>query len=61
MASIHDVTPYHLDRLERLVPLIEEVVGKGKFALLVVPDFHREGRLDADSAFARRLRAARDG
>jgi uncharacterized protein len=60
LASIHDVTPYHLHRLERLVPMVEEVVGKGKFALLVVPDFHREGRIDADSAFARRLRGWAD-
>ena len=60
LASIHDVTPYHLDRLERLVPLIEEVVGKGNFALLVVPDFHRAGRLDHNTEFARRLRGWAD-
>jgi uncharacterized protein len=60
LASIHDVTPYHLHRLEQLVPLFEEIVGKGKFALLVVPDFHREGRLDDNAAFARRLRGWAD-
>jgi uncharacterized protein len=62
LVSIHDVTPYHLHRLEQLVPMVEEVVGQGKFALLVVPDFHREGRLDKDPAFAKRLRGwAEDG
>ena len=62
LASIHDVTPYHLNRLERLVPLVEAIVGKGNFALLVVPDFHREGRLDNDAGFAKRLRGwAEDG
>ncbi len=60
LASIHDVTPYHLQRLEQLVPIIEEVVGKGKFALLVVPDFHREGRLDQNAVFAKRLRGWAD-
>jgi uncharacterized protein len=59
-ASIHDVTPYHLTRLEKLVPLVQDVVGKGRFALLVVPDFHRSGRLDQNPAFAKRLRAWAD-
>lgn len=60
LASIHDVTPYHLHRLERLVPLVEEIVGKGRFALLVVPDFHHGGRLDDDAGFAKRLRGWAD-
>jgi uncharacterized protein len=60
LTSIHDVTPYHLQRLEQLVPIIEEVVGKGKFALLVVPDFHREGRLDQNAVFAKQLRGWAD-
>ena len=60
LASIHDVTPYHLARLERLVPMVENVLGRGKFALLVVPDFHGQGRLDKDSAFGKRLRAWAD-
>jgi uncharacterized protein len=60
LASIHDVTPFHAQRLERLVPLLEAVVGKGHFALLVVPDFHRTGAIDADPAFARQLRGWAD-
>lgn len=60
LASIHDVTPFHLERLERLVPLVEDIVGKGKFALLAVPDFHGEGRLDHHKDFARRLRGWAD-
>ena len=60
LASIHDVTPYHLARLERLVPMVENVLGRGKFALLVVPDFHGHGRIDQDPAFAKRLRGWAD-
>jgi uncharacterized protein len=56
LTSIHDVTPYHTDRLDRLVPLIEEGVGTGRFALLVVPDFHRTGLATENAAFVRRLR-----
>lgn len=56
LASIHDVTPFHAARLERLVPLVEEAVGPGRYALLVVPDFHRQGLLTGDAQFGRRLR-----
>jgi predicted deacetylase len=56
LASIHDVTPFHAARLERLVPLVEEALGPGRYALLVVPDFHRQGLLTGDPRFARRLR-----
>lgn len=56
LASIHDVTPYHLDRLERLVPVVEQAVGVGRYALLVVPDFHSSGLIRDDAAFARKLR-----
>jgi uncharacterized protein len=55
LASVHDVAPCHRERLERLVPLVEAAVGRGRFALLVVPDFHRSGSLRDDPAFARRL------
>lgn len=57
LASIHDVTPYHLDRLDRLVPIVEQTVGAGRYALLVVPDFHRSGLIRDNMAFARRLRS----
>lgn len=60
LASIHDVTPVHSARLERLVPLVEAIVGAGTFALLVVPDFHRRGPIAADPQFARRLRGWAD-
>ncbi|QWT15642.1 MULTISPECIES: DUF2334 domain-containing protein [Sphingomonadaceae] len=56
LASIHDVAPVHAARLDRLVPLVEEAVGPGRYALLVVPDFHRQGLLTADPRFGRRLR-----
>ncbi|MFO1240888.1 MAG: polysaccharide deacetylase family protein [Sphingomonadaceae bacterium] len=60
LASIHDVTPVHARRLERLVPLVEEHVGVGRFALLAVPDFHGEGGIDSDRGFAARLRGWSD-
>ncbi len=60
LASIHDVTPYHADRLDRLVPLVERSVGPGRYALLVVPDFHRSGLLRDNLAFANRLRSWAD-
>jgi len=56
LTSIHDVTPYHLDRLDRLVPIVEQAVGVGRYALLVVPDFHRSGLIRDNMAFARQLR-----
>jgi uncharacterized protein len=60
LASIHDVTPYHAARLDRLVPLVERIVGAGRYALLVVPDFHRSGLLRDNLAFANRLRSWAD-
>lgn len=60
LASIHDVTPVHADRLARLISLVEGIVGRGRFALLVVPDFHRRGLLADDRAFSARLRAWAD-
>jgi uncharacterized protein len=60
LASIHDVTPYHADRLDRLVPLVERIVGPGRYALLVVPNFHRSGLLRDNLAFANRLRSWAD-
>lgn len=56
LASIHDVTPTHAARLDRLVPIVEAAVGPGRYALLVVPDFHRQGLLTADPSFGLRLR-----
>jgi uncharacterized protein len=56
LTSIHDVTPFHTERLERLVPLVEEKVGAGRYALLVVPDFHLSGKLSDHPSFMRKLR-----
>lgn len=56
LASIHDVSPYHEARLERLVPLVEASIGPGRFAMLVVPDFHGMARLGDYPSFACKLR-----
>jgi uncharacterized protein len=60
LASVHDVTPFHLERLDRLVPIVEKAVGAGRYALLVVPNFHRAGLLKDNITFARRLRGWSD-
>ncbi len=60
LASIHDVTPAHEARLDRLVPLVESAVGRGRFAMLVVPDFHGGAPLIGGTAFARRIRSWSD-
>lgn len=60
LASIHDVTPVHADRLARLIPVVEGIVGRGHYALLVVPDFHRRGHLSSDREFSARLRSWAD-
>lgn len=56
LVSVHDVTPHHAARLARLMALIEPIIGAGRCALLVVPDFHGSGRSDADPAFVAQLR-----
>lgn len=60
LVSIHDVTPAHAQRLDRLAPLIERHAGAGRFALLVVPDFHGRALLAPGTAFAARLRTWAD-
>ncbi len=60
LASVHDVAPVHAARLDRLVPVVESAVGPGRYALLVVPDFHRRGPLTCDPQFGRRLRGWAD-
>lgn len=59
-ASVHDVSPVHAKRLDRLVPVVEEIVGAGNFALLAVPDFHGAGAINSERAFAARLRGWSD-
>ena len=39
LVSVHDVTPAHADALERVFALLEEI-GVGRYALLVVPEWH---------------------
>jgi uncharacterized protein len=56
LVSVHDVTPAHSDRLEKIVSLVEQIVGPGKAALLVVPDFHGKANLDSDRHFKVLLR-----
>ena len=60
LASIHDVTPFHTDRLNRLIPIVERAVGVGRYALLVVPDFHHSGSLRDHPDFSKKLRAWSD-
>jgi uncharacterized protein len=56
LTSIHDVTPHLADRLDRIVPIIEEGVGSGRYAMLVVPDYHHQGKLSDHPDFLKRLR-----
>jgi uncharacterized protein len=60
LASVHDVTPVHSGRLDRLVPLMERCVGAGNFALFAVPDFHGEGLIGSNRDFSARLRGWSD-
>ncbi len=60
LASVHDVTPAHEARLDALVPRVAAATCQGRFALLVVPNFHGEAPLRSGSAFARRLQAWSD-
>jgi predicted deacetylase len=54
--SIHDVSPAHEDRIDRLIALLERRAGPARYAMLVVPDFHGGWPLPRFPAFQRRLR-----
>jgi len=56
LASIHDVTPYHEARIDPIAAMLDEEVGPGKYALLVVPEFHGLAKLQSGSLFATRIR-----
>ena len=56
IVSVHDVTPEHGLRIDRLMGLIEESIGPGKAALLAVPHFHHRTRIGSDRRFAVKLR-----
>jgi predicted deacetylase len=55
VVAIHDVTPAHAERLERIYDLLERW-GLDRPALFVVPDWHGEWPLDAHEAFVADLR-----
>lgn len=57
LVSVHDVSPDQGWRIERLMGLIEELIGPGKAALLAVPHFHHGATIGSDRAFVGRLRA----
>ena len=48
--SIHDVAPATWPQCERLLAMIDGF-GRIPVTLLVVPDYHRQGRIDAHPAF----------
>jgi predicted deacetylase len=52
--AIHDVAPATMPACERLFALIAEL-GAPPATLLVVPDFHRRGRIERDLAFVRAI------
>lgn len=54
--SIHDVTPRHFERLQRIDRILTESGIGASYAMLVVPDFWKEWPLDADGGFGDWLR-----
>lgn len=52
--AIHDVAPATLPACERLFDLLAEL-GAPPATLLVVPDFHRRGRVERDLSFVRTI------
>ena len=55
LVSLHDVTPVMFERSQQLVEMIMKEVGTA-FTMLVVPDFHHQGRLDKYPEFCAWLR-----
>jgi len=60
LASIHDVGPRFESEVDRLVDRLEAHVGRGRFAMLVVPDHWGEAPVSQAPAFAARLRGWAD-
>ena len=52
--AIHDVAPATWPACERLLAMLEGL-GAPPLTLLVVPDYHARGRIDADPAFVRAI------
>ncbi len=55
LVSIHDVTPAHDGRIERILDLLAEL-GVGRYALLVVPNWHGGWPLERHPEFVEGLR-----
>jgi predicted deacetylase len=55
--SIHDVTPKHRDRLERIEAFLSECGVQSRYSMLVVPDFWRAWPLREHPDFCAWLRA----
>jgi predicted deacetylase len=58
--AVHDVTPAHRGRLERIDAQLAALGVGARYSMLVVPDFHRRAALAAAPEFARWLRARAD-
>jgi uncharacterized protein len=58
VCSLHDVAPFHLDRLRRAEDVLERL-GVTRITYLLVPDYHGRGRADLDDAFVAWCRAPR--
>ena len=59
LVSIHDVTPAHAVRIQKIFDLFSDV-GLARYALLVIPDYHRGWPLDRHTEFAADLRRRQD-
>jgi predicted deacetylase len=60
LVAVHDVTPAHAKRLERVFALLDELSIR-QFALFVVPDWHGRWPLERHGKFVKRLRALAKG
>jgi predicted deacetylase len=56
IVSVHDVTPYHRERLERLESLLATWGLGNRYSMLVVPNFWRHWPLEAHPDFCAWLR-----
>lgn len=59
LVSLHDVTPVMFDRSRQLTDMIMRRTG-ADFTMLVVPDFHSQGRIDRHPEFCSWLRELND-
>jgi predicted deacetylase len=56
--AVHDVAPATWPRCERLLALLDDI-GARALTLLVVPDFHRLGAAESDTAFIAAIESRR--